>query len=258
MSRFLKLLEEANIANNPAVYTSKVEAMVNFLKDKEKILFITTSNRWEGDKELPKSSQLAWHIESFLVENNVKIIDASKLTIHYCEGNVSRMEGNNCGVKDSELKDKEKNPTGNHRCWASINNKDDELWKISKELFEADAVVFFVSVRWGQTNSVYQTLIERLNWIENRHTTLEEDNIVEGKAAGIVVVGQNWNGTQVLDTQKKVLEFYGFDVPDELTFNWQYTDDALDETQKSYKAAPKAFEKAFDMKLNLKEEPNEQ
>jgi multimeric flavodoxin WrbA len=170
---------------------------------------------------------------------------------------VSRMEGNNCGVKDSELKDKEKNPTGNHRCWASINNKDDELWKISKELFEADAVVFFVSVRWGQTNSVYQTLIERLNWIENRHTTLEEDNIVKGKVAGIVVVGQNWNGTQVLDTQKKVLEFYGFEVPDELTFNWQYTDDALDETQKSYKAAPKAFEKAFDMKLNLKEEPNE-
>jgi hypothetical protein len=61
----------------------------------------------------------------------------------------------------------------------------------------------------------------------------------------------------VLDTQKKVLEFYGFEVPDELTFNWQYTDDALDETQKSYKAAPKAFEKAFDMKLNLKKEPNE-
>jgi hypothetical protein len=83
MSRFLKLLEEANIANNPALYTGKVETMVEYLKDKEKILFITTSNRWEGDKELPKSSQLAWHIESFLLEKKVKIIDASKLKIHY-------------------------------------------------------------------------------------------------------------------------------------------------------------------------------
>ena len=248
MSRFLKLLEEANIANNPAVYTGKVEAMVEYLKDKKKILFITTSNRWEGDKELPKSSQLAWHIESFLLENSVKVIDASKLKIHYCEGNVSRMEGNNCGVKEAALKDKEKNPTGDLRCWASINNKDDELWKISKELFEADAIVFFVSVRWGQTNAVYQTLIERLNWIENRHIVLQEENIIKDKVAGIVVIGQNWNGSQVLDIQKKVLKFYGFEIPEELSFSWQYTDDALEETEKSYKAAPQAFEKAFDFK----------
>jgi multimeric flavodoxin WrbA len=253
MSRFLKLLEEANIANNPALYTGKVETMVEYLKDKEKILFITTSNRWEGDKELPKSSQLAWHIESFLLGKKVKIIDASKLKIHYCEGNVSRTEGNNCGVKESVLKDKEKNPSGDHRCWASINNKDDELWKISKELLEADAIVFFVSTRWGQTNAVYQVLIERLNWIENRHTTLKENNIVEGKVAGIVVIGQNWNGKQVVDTQKKVLDFYGFEAPEELSFNWQYTDDVVDETQKSYKAAPSAFEKSFDLKLNMKD-----
>jgi len=250
MSRFLKLLQEVNISNNPAVYTSKVEAMVEYLKDKENILFLTTSNRWEGDKEMPKSTQLAWHIESFLVGKNVKVIDVSKLKIHCCEGNVSKAEGNNCGVKEATLKDKEKNPSGDHRCWASINNKDDELWKVSKELFEADAVIFFVSVRWGQTNSIYQTLIERLNWIENRHTTLEEDNIIKGKVAGLIVVGQNWNGSQVLDTQKKVLSFYGFEVPEQLTFNWQYTDNAKDETQKSYKAAPEAFEQAFDFKLS--------
>lgn len=263
MSRFLKLLQEANIANNPAVYTGKVEAMVEALKDKKKVLFITTSNRWEGEmlkgegkKEEPKSTMLAKHIQAMLPKGVVELIDASKLTIHCCEGNVSRIEGNNCGVKDSLLKDKDKNPSGYHRCWASLNNKDDELWKVSKPLFEADAVVFFVSVRWGQANSIYQKLIERLNWIENRHTTLEEDNIIEGKQAGVVVVGQNWKGDQVLDTQKKVLEFYGFEVPDELSFNWQYTDDALDESQKSYEDSSEAFEKAFD--INLKKEPNEQ
>lgn len=249
MSRFLKILQEVNISNNPAVYTSKVQAMVEYLKDKENILFLTTSNRWEGDKEMPKSTQLAWHIESFLVGKNVKVIDVSKLKIHCCEGNVSKSTGNNCGVKEANLKDKEKNPSGDHRCWASVNNKDDELWKISKELFEADAVIFFVSVRWGQTNSIYQTLIERLNWIENRHTTLEGDNIIEGKVAGLIVVGQNWNGSQVIDTQKKVLSFYGFEVPEQLTFNWQYTDNSNDETQKSYKGAPEAFEQAFDFKL---------
>lgn len=250
MSRFLRLLQEANISNNPSVYTSKVEAMVEYLKGKENILFLTTSNRWEGDKEMPKSTQLAWHIESFLIDKKIKIIDVSKLKIHCCEGNVSKAAGNNCGVKEATLKDKEKNPSGDHRCWASINNKDDELWRISKELFEADAVVFFASVRWGQANSIYQTLIERLNWIENRHTTLKENNIIEGKVAGLIVVGQNWNGSQVLDTQKKVLTFYGFEVPDQLTFNWQYTDDAKDETAESYKAAPEAFEQAFDFKLS--------
>ena len=248
MSRFLKLLEEAKIANNPAIYTKKLDTLINYLKDKEKVLLLTTSNRWEGDKEQPKSTQLAEFVKKE-IGNNVELIDVSKLTIHCCEGNVSKMDGNNCGVKDAALKDKEKNPSGNHRCWASINNKDDELWKVSKPLFEADAVVFFVSVRWGQANSIYQKLIERLNWIENRHTTLEENNIIEGKEAGIVVIGQNWNGTAVLDTQKKVLDFYGFNVPDELSFSWQYTDDALDETQESYKKAPEAFAKAFDINL---------
>jgi multimeric flavodoxin WrbA len=248
MSRFLKLLEEAKIANNPAIYTKKLDTLINYLKDKEKVLLLTTSNRWEGDKEQPKSTQLAEFVKKE-VGNNAELIDVSKLTIYCCEGNVSKMDGNNCGVKDAALKDKEKNPTGDHRCWASINNKDDELWKVSKPLFEADAVIFFVSVRWGQANSVYQKLIERLNWIENRHTTLEEDNIIEGKDAGIVVIGQNWNGTAVLDTQKKVLDFYGFNAPDELSFNWQYTDDTLDETQESYKKAPEAFEKSFDIKL---------
>lgn len=249
MSRFLKLLEEAKIANNPAIYTKKLETLIEYLKSKDSVLLLTTSNRWEGDKEQPKSTQLAEFVKKEVGGNNVELIDVSKLTIHCCEGNVSKMDGNNCGVKDAELKDKEKNPTGNHRCWASINNKDDELWKVSKPLFEADAVVFFVSVRWGQANSVYQKLIERLNWIENRHTTLEEDNIIEGKDSGIVVIGQNWNGETVLQTQKKVLDFYGFNTPDELSFNWQYTDDTLDETQESYKKAPEAFEQAFDIKL---------
>ncbi len=157
MSHYLKLFEDIVNTNNPSVYQEKVNKIIEYLKNKDKVLLLTTSNRWEGDKETPKSTLLAEYIKE-KVGSNVELIDVSKLTIHCCEGNVSRVEGNNCGVKDSVLKDKEKNPSGNHRCWASINNKDDELWKVSKPLLESDCIIFFISVRWGQANSIYQKL----------------------------------------------------------------------------------------------------
>lgn len=177
------------------------------------------------------------------------MINLPDLNIFPCEGNISGFEGNTCGVKDAILKDKAKNPSGFHRCWASINNKTDELWKVSKEIFESDVVIFFVSVRWGQTNSFYQKLIERLSWIENRHSTLGESNLLEEKLAGIITVGQNWNGDRVLETQKEVLEFYGFTVPFDLSFHWQYTPDLLDETEESYKKAPYKFAKDFEIDI---------
>lgn len=148
-------------------------------------------------------------------------------------------------MADAKKKDPLKNPSGHHRCWASINNKDDELWKISKELFESDCVVFFGSIRWGQMNSEYQKLIERLTWIENRHTTLGEENIVKDIDAGIIIVSQNWNGKQVLDTQKKVLEYFGFNVVKNLSWNWQYTDIDTDESKQSYIDATNQFAKIF-------------
>ena len=171
------------------------------------------------------------------------------MKIYGCEGNVSSLKGNHCGLKEAVLKDKSKNPSGCHRCWASINHPDDELWKISKELLESSAVVFFVSTRWGQTNSIYQKLIERLNWLENRHTTLGEDNIIANIEAGCVVVGQNWRTAEITEVQRQVLTFYGFKVPPALSFNWQFTADANDETEKSYIEAPESFEKAMGFEL---------
>ena len=42
----------------------------NYLKSKDqegsRIIFLTTSNRWSGDKELPKSSELALEIRNKL------------------------------------------------------------------------------------------------------------------------------------------------------------------------------------------------
>ena len=180
------------------------------------------------------------HLKEQLGDKAV-LIDVPELNIVPCEGNVSRKDGNTCGVLKSMLKDKSKNPTGNHRCWASFNNPDDELWKISKELFQSDAVVFFSSVRWGQANMYYQNLIERLTWIENRFATLGESNLVENIETGFICVGQNWNGEVVSETQKKVHEFYGFKPNNDLYWNWQYTTDVYDETQESYKKAYPKF-----------------
>jgi multimeric flavodoxin WrbA len=226
---------------------------INYLSNfkGKKVLFLTTSNRWEGEKESPKSTQLAFDFSNELAANGVevKVIDVAKLKIYGCEGNVSSSRGNTCGLKDSVLKDPLKNPSGCHRCWASVNHSDDELWMISKELLESDAVVFFISVRWGQTNAIYQKLIERLNWLENRHTTLGEDNLLENKYAGCVVIGQNWRGAEVVDVQKQVYAYYGFKVPSELSFNWQFTPDSNDESEESYKEAPYAFEKYFGVVL---------
>lgn len=251
----ISLLDLLNEAKTPSseddmdVYARKYKKTIDYLRSKNKILLLTTSNRWSQHKEdVPKSSQLAIKIQELLGKEKVTIIDTTKLQILPCEGNVSSNKehgGNHCGTKESVLKDKEKNPTGYHRCWCSINNKNDELWKISKELFESDTVVFFASIRWGQANSFYQKLIERLDWLENRHTTLGESNILKDKDAGFIAVGQNWNGSSVVNIQKQVLEFYGFKTPTELFWNWQFTNDSNDESLRSYNKAPIVFDDTF-------------
>ena len=226
----------------------RLENTIKYLQTKKKVLLIATSNRWEGHKDdEAKSTKLAKLVAERLGTDKCEFIDASKLNIAVCEGNVSSKFGNHCGEKGALLKDKDKNPSGYHRCWASINNKSDELWKITKPLFESDAVVFFTSIRWGQTNSVHQKLIERLTWIENRHSTLGESNIIKNVDSGVIALGQNWNGKDVVKTQKEMLEFYGFQTPSELFWNWQYTDNPLDETKKSYSKAITVFNDTFEV-----------
>lgn len=224
---------------------SDLRKTLDGLRKKKKVLLLSCSNRYnlsEDNIDIPKSKMLALFLKDELGDKAV-FIDVPDLNIYPCEGNVSRKDGNGCGTKDSLLKDKFKNPTGYHRCWCSFNNEDDELWKISKELFSSDAVIFFGSIRWGQANMFYQKLIERLTWIENRYSTLKEGNIVGDIESGFICVGQNWGGESVVDIQKRVHEFFGFKINDSFYWNWQYTDDENDETQESYR---KSFNKFID------------
>lgn len=246
------------IANNDISlnYSSSnpVQMTIDYLTEKGgKSLFLTTSTRYPYNTgydlgghapEVPKSTLLALHIKS-QVPHASAWIDVPRLNILPCEGNVSHASGNTCGVKAALLKDPKKNPSGLHRCWASVNDQKDELWRVSREIFESDNVIFFASVRWGSANAQYQKLIERLTWMENMHSTLGEANPLEGKRAGFICIGHNWNGKDVSDTQRQVLDFYGFETPAELSWSWQYTEDALDETQSGYKKDSQAFHSAL-------------
>jgi multimeric flavodoxin WrbA len=251
-NRLDELFDKYNITekNTSTGNLKKLKKTITELQKFDKVLLLPCSNRynWNLDNiDIPKSTILAMVINEYLNDKSV-LIDVPELNIVSCEGNVSRKDGNSCGLMKSKLMDKVKNPTGNHRCWASINEKDDELWKISKELFESDAVIFFSSVRWGQTNMYYQKLIERLTWLENRHATLGESNIIKDIQSGFICTGQNWKGIDVVDTQKKVHSFYGFKPNNNFYWNWQFTTKISDETQASYKEAFSSFVKKFNLK----------
>lgn len=222
----------------------KLRHAIEFMTGK-KTVFITTSTRWSGSKETPKSTQLAEKLSQNLYPN-AQIINAANLIIFPCEGNVSTSPengGNHCGTPGAILKDEQKNPGQFLRCWASLNNSSDELWKISKAIYESEVIVFFGSMRWGSLDSIYKKVLERLTWIENQHSTLMGENPVKDKSVGVMIIGQNWNGLEELEKQKKILGWFGFQTPDELFWNWQYTMQAEDESQKSYVNGYIDFEK---------------
>jgi len=221
------------------------------LRKYKKVLLLTCSNRGQevSETQLPKSSILAKIIHQNLEDSD--LLDVTKLKIYPCEGNVSLMQGNICGVKEALLDDKEKNPSGYHRCWASIHNPDDELWMVSKKLFESDCVVFFASVRWGSANMFYQKLIERLNWINNRYIPYGEPNIIKNTGSGFIIVGQHVYGDKICELQYSNHEYYGFNVNEKLYWNWTAEDVNFDdETLEGYiESYPEFLEK---FKINLR------
>jgi multimeric flavodoxin WrbA len=240
-----------------------VTSFLNVLSKHKKVTFVTTSNRSPFVEkkygESPKSTQLANHLAESLRRRGVKVsvVDGAKLKIYNSLGCVSELKGSFCGVKASLVKDKEKNPHGHLRCWASHDFKDDELWKIVNEMYESQAIIFFGSQRWGNVNAVYQKIIERLDWIESRWATLDGENTVKDIQAGLILLGQNWRVQESLEVQKEVLKFYGFKVEDPLFIGWQYTRDVKDETEESYKQAPVTFQDAWNMKLMVKKPQEE-
>ena len=50
-----------------------------------------------------------------------------------------------------------------------------------------------------------------------------------------------WNNKQVLKTQKQNFKWFGWKTPAALSFNWQYTTDADEESPDSYLGAVEGF-----------------
>jgi multimeric flavodoxin WrbA len=119
------------------------------------------------------------------------------------------------------------------------------MYKVANAIFESDIVIFFGSIRWGKLNATYTQLIERLTWLENRHASLGESNLLKDKEAGVIAVGHNWNGKEAVNLERQVLQFFGFKTPVVLTFNWQWTSDKMDESLAGYKRDFPDFLKNF-------------
>ena len=127
------------------------------------------------------------------------------------------------------------------------------MYKVANAIFESDIVIFFGSIRWGKMNAIYTSLIERLTWFENRHTTLGESNLLKNKEAGIIAVGHNWNGEESVKLEKQVLDFFGFKTPTQLSFNWQFLKNANDESKDGYVEECGDFLKDFNFVETLQE-----
>jgi hypothetical protein len=69
---YLQMITE-RVNSSPAPVQRNMKAFKEYLKTKNNILFLTTSNRWEGHEEdKPKSTLLAYHLRN---EYQIKILN---------------------------------------------------------------------------------------------------------------------------------------------------------------------------------------
>ncbi len=83
-----------NFLNHYLIQESKereqLDKTIDYLSKKEKVLLLTTSNRWTGHTDdIPKSTQLAIYVQEQLGKQKATLIEVPKLKIYPCEGNVS-------------------------------------------------------------------------------------------------------------------------------------------------------------------------
>ena len=153
---------------------------------------------------------------------DVRVIDANKLHI------VKNLSCYANGKRDCANPD-----AGPYRCWAhyeSMRNPAkyggaDQMPVIYEGLKWADTVVFCTSTRWGSHSALAQTIIERMDTLENRGASWGEPYLMEGKRLGVVAGGLHWKTGAVAKHLSEVFRWFRFDVSDEARLVWQYTKD---------------------------------
>jgi hypothetical protein len=71
----------------------------------------------------------------------------------------------------------------------------------------------------------------------------------------MILLGQNWRVQESLEVQYHVLNFFGFETPEELFMGWQFTRDTDDEEQRSYQESSSSFEQSWEWKFQIKKKP---
>ena len=87
-----------------------IKKTLDILKKKKKVLILSCSNRYNFDEDnidIPKSKMIAMYLNDELGDKSV-LIDVPELKILPCEGNVSRKDGNSCGLLKQSLKTKKR------------------------------------------------------------------------------------------------------------------------------------------------------
>lgn len=190
-----------------------------------KILIISTTTN-----EKKSSSRLLCSVLYQILQklnHEVQLVDANKLHIIknlscYADG------GRQCGDPKA----------GPYRCWAHVHGEKepekyggkDEMPVIYDGIAWADVVVFATSVRWGSHTALLQTIIERMNTLENRASVYGEKNPLNGKRCGVIVTGQHWKAKEVAERLIEVFYLYGFYANPKSILYWQHSDD-MDEEQ---------------------------
>lgn len=190
-----------------------------------RILGISTSSNTGTDHE-------SWGASATILLNalhqlgerghEVRCINAAELHI---VGNLSCYASGKLGCADPEA--------GPYRCWAHWNSLqdpdkyggEDQMPVIYDGIEWADIVLVATSNRWGSHTAILQTIIERLNTMENRHTTYGEPNPFEGKRVGVIVTGQHWLSQRVAAQVLETLGLMGFVAGALSVFTWQRLDD---------------------------------
>jgi multimeric flavodoxin WrbA len=126
---------------------------------------------------------------------------------------------------------------GEYRCWAhklshenpSEYGGKDEMPLIYDGIAWADVVIFSTSVRWGSHSALMQSIIERLNTLENRHSVYGEKNPLQGKKCGVVVTGHNAKAQEVASHLLEMFSWIGFETSVFSRLVWQKSQDLKSE-----------------------------
>jgi multimeric flavodoxin WrbA len=112
--------------------------------------------------------------------------------------------------------------SGKYRCWANFSSPTDEMPAIYDGLAWCDTFIFSTSNRWGTHSAVAQNVIERMNTLENRGSSLGEPYPLRGKRLGVIVSGLHWKTDFVATNLVDTLKWWGFATAGtESILSWQ-------------------------------------